>query len=380
MEDLGSADIVIVGGGIAGISLGYFLSGRGSVVLLEQEEQPGYHSTGRSAAEFVLNYNAPEVRALARISKPFFDNPPEGFSSVPLLTPRGGLVIADADHVAELEAQYAALKPVVPGLEYLSPDGAVARAPFLEKSAISAAYFDPEYWDIDVDALLQGYLRAARKAGMRLVTKARMLGAHHDGAKWQIVTSAGSISAGMLVNAAGGWADHVAMLAGVKPQGITPMRRTAVLADLPEGLPAAEIPEVNAVDDSFYFKPDGGRLLVSPADETVCEPGDVQPEEIDVAWAVHHLESNTSLRVRRVDTSWAGMRSFAPDRLPVVGPDAQQPAFFWLAGQGGFGILTSPALGQLAACLMTGAPLPVSFSAEGLDPASIFPDRKYINL
>ncbi len=376
MEDIGHVDIAIVGGGIAGISLAYFLSQSGrSVLILEREEQPGYHSTGRSAAEFVLNYNAPDVQALARIAKPFFDDPPEGFASVPLLIQRGGLVIADAEHAARLERQFEDLLPHVPGLLRLTPEEAVERAPFLDASAIAAAYFDPEYWDIDVDALMQGYLRAARKAGTRLLTKAGLIEARHDGNRWQIVTAAGALTAGVLVNAAGGWADQVANLAGVKPLGITPMRRTAILVDLPEGIDAASLPEVNAVDDSFYFKPDGGRLLVSPADETPCEPADVQPEELDIAWAVHHLESNTSLRVRRVDTSWAGMRSFAPDRLPVVGFAADHPAFFWLAGQGGYGILTSPALGQLAAAILGGGDPGALFRREGLSEDRFAPAR-----
>jgi glycine/D-amino acid oxidase-like deaminating enzyme len=375
MDDLGHVDIAIVGGGIAGVSLAFFLGNACSVALLEKEDQLGYHATGRSAAEFVLNYNAPEIRALARIAKPFFDAPPQGFADVPLLVPRGGLVVADAERAEMLASQYAALKPDHPGLLRLTAEEAVARAPFLDPAAIADAYYDPEYWDIEVDALMQGYLRAARKAGHRILTRAGLRSASHDGTRWTLETEAGRLTADILVNAAGGWADPVAALAGVRPLGVTPMRRTAILADLPEGMDAATLPEINAVDDRFYFKPDGGRLLVSPADETPCEPGDVQPEEIDVAWAVHHLEENTTLRIRRVGTAWAGMRSFTPDRLPAVGFAPDHPAFFWLAGQGGYGILTSPALGQLAASLLTRQPLPSRFAGEGLDANTFDPGR-----
>lgn len=374
MNDLGHVDIAIVGGGIAGLSLAFFLGAADSAVL-EQEERPGYHSTGRSAAEFVLNYNPPAICALARVAKPFFDHPPDGFADVPLLSRRGGLVIAGPDRAETLEAQFRDLAPRVPGLLRLDPEEAVTHAPFLDRKALASAYYDPQYWDIDVDALMQGYRRAALKAGMRLLTKTTLLSAEREAAGWRIETSSGVLRARILVDAAGGWADRVATLSGVKPCGIVPLRRTAILADLPEGLDASSLPEINAVDDSFYFKPDGGRLLVSPADETPCEPGDVQPEEIDIAWAVNHLEANTTLRIQRVAHAWAGMRSFSRDRLPVVGfaPDAS--GFFWLAGQGGYGILTSPALGALAAALLRDAPLPSAFVAEGMTAAIFDPGR-----
>lgn len=368
-------DVAIIGGGIAGASLAWFLGGQQSVAILEAEDQPGYHATARSAAEFVLNYNPPEIRALARAAKPFFDHPPEGFAEVPLLLPRGGLVIAREEDRDALEAQFAALSPDVPGLERLTPAETLARMPFLDPATFSAAYFDPEYWDIEADALLQAYLRHARRAGVTLRLRSPLLSARRDGGEWLVETASGSLRAGILVNAAGGFADPVAALCGVAPLGVTPMRRTAILVDLPEGVDALTLPELNDVADSFYFKPDGGRLLVSPADETPCEPGDVQPEDIDIAWAVHHLESHTSIRVKRVAKSWAGMRSFTPDCLPAVGFDPVEPGFFWLVGQGGFGILTSPSLGALAAALIRGESVPEPLSREGITASTFAPAR-----
>ncbi len=368
-------DVAIVGAGIAGASLAYFL-GRGlSVALLEAEDQPGYHATARSAAEFVLNYNPPTISALARAARPFFDQPPEGFAAVPLLIPRGGLVIGHEEDAALFESQFDALAARVPGLTRLTPEEAVDRMPFLDPASFAFAYFDPEYWDIEADALLQGYLRGARHAGVELHLKSPVQALKRDGDGWRIETASGSLHAGTVVNAAGGWADRLAERGGVAPRGITPLRRTAILVDLPDGIDAARLPELNHIADSFYFKPDGGRLLVSPADETPCEPGDVQPEEIDIAWAVHHLESHSALRVKRVAKAWAGMRSFSPDRLPVVGFDPDAPGFFWLAGQGGFGILTSPALGALAAALVRGEPVPAGLAAEGITEVTFSPAR-----
>lgn len=368
-------DIAIIGGGIAGASLAGFLGSGRSVAILEAEDQPGYHATARSAAEFVLNYNPPPVRALARAAKPFFDRPPEGFTDLPLLKPRGGLVIAHAEDLALFEAQVTALSGVVDGLVRLSPEAVRERIPFLDPASFAAAYYDPEYWDIEADTLLQAYLRQARRAGLEMRLKSGLVSAAWAEGRWVLETASGPLEAGIVVNAAGGWADEVAARCGVAPLGIVPHRRTAILVDLPDGMENLHLPEVNDVADAFYFKPDAGRLLVSPADETPCEPGDVQPEDIDIAWAVHHLESHSSIRVKRVAKAWAGMRTFAPDRLPVVGFDPASPGFFWLAGQGGYGILTSPSLGALAAALIRGEPMPAAIAGEGLSADSFSPAR-----
>jgi glycine/D-amino acid oxidase-like deaminating enzyme len=366
-------DIAIIGGGIAGLSLAYLLGGRRSVVVLEQETAPGYHATGRSAAEFVLRYNSPEVCKLAAIARPFFDAPPDGFAGIPLLRPRGGVTIANADKADRLRVQFEADRHHAP-LSPMTADEAVARIPFLDPAYVAAAYFDPEFWDIEVESLLQGYARGARRAGAEIRTGAGVTAIRDDGRLWRIETRGGPVTARTIVNAAGGWADAAAALAGIRPLGIVPHRRTAILLDLP-GIDLSAMPEVNELDEEFYFKPDAGRLLVSPADATPCEPADVQPEEIDIAWAVHHVETATTIKVARVAKSWAGMRSFAPDRLPAVGFDPGHSRFFWLAGQGGYGILTSPALGALAACMLVGAVAPESFRELALDPAAFSPAR-----
>lgn len=368
-------DVAIIGGGIAGVSLAHFLAPSRSVVVLERETAHGYHSTGRSAAEFTLRDNAPEVNALARISHAFMESPPEGFATVPLLTARGSLWIGTAgkeEAIAQACRRAAADGvAVVP----LTVEEALQRAPILDRDYVAAAYFDPDYWDIDVDALLQGYARSARHGGAELVTGAELLDAHQEDGRWTVETSTGTITADIVVNASGGWADMVAERCGVAPAGIVPHRRTAITVDLPADINAAALPEINEIDEIYYFKPDAGRLLASPADETPCEPADVQPEELDVAYAVHYLEEATELKIGRIASSWAGMRSFSADRLPVIGPARDNPAFFWLAGQGGYGILTSPALGQLAANMITGQPLPEVFEREGIDPAAFAPGR-----
>lgn len=368
-------NVAIIGGGIAGLSLAHFLAPHRSVIVLERETAHGYHSTGRSAAEFTLRDNAPAVNALARISHGFMTNPPEGFASVPLLTERGSLWIGTAGKEEVVDAAYrreqAAGVAVVP----LSVEEAVQRAPFLDPSYVAAAYFDPNYWDIDVDALLQGYARSAKRAGAELVTGAELAGARQENGRWVVEATSGAFTADILVNASGGWADTVAERCDVAPVGIVPHRRTAVTVDLPEGIDAATLPEVNEIEETYYFKPDAGRLLASPADETPCEPADVQPEELDVAYAAHYLEEATTLKIGRIASSWAGMRSFSADRLPVVGPAKDNSAFFWLAGQGGYGILTSPAMGQLAASLLTGGALSEEFAREGVDIGAFSPSR-----
>lgn len=368
-------DIAILGGGIAGLSLAYFLGGERSVVLLEREESLGYHSTGRSAAEFVLRYNSPQVCALAAISRDFFDHPPEGFSDVPLLVPRGGVMIANAEKLERFEAHFAAERTKTDKLTRLTIDEALAMVPVLDPAYVAGCYHDPEFWDIEVESLQQGYVKGARRAGVEIRQKAGVLAVRDDGHRWLIDTEGGMVCARIVVNATGGWADVTARLFGVTPIGIVPHRRTAILVDLPEGRDCRRMPEINELDDEFYAKPDAGRLLVSPADETPCEPGDIQPEEIDIAWAAHHLETATTLTVRRVAKSWAGMRSFAADRLPVIGPASDHPRFFWLAGQGGYGILSSPALGALAASQLSASVVPEGFARQGLDPAAFSPQR-----
>ena len=368
-------DIAIIGGGIAGISLAYFLSPHRSVAVLEQEAALGYHSTGRSAAEFTLRDNPPLVNALARASHGFLMQPPEGFAAVPLLAERGSINLGSEGKEALVRQRFEEAKALGIAVEWLDEAAMLARAPMLNPAYAVAAYFDPDYWDIEVDALLQAYARHARRNGAQILENRPFSGARRSGDRWLIESNGDTISAGMLVNAAGGWADRVAGLCGVAPVGIVPHRRTAITVDLPEGIDASRLPEINEIEEIFYFKPEGGRLLASPADATPCEPADVQPEELDIAYAAHYIEEATTLSVRRVFKSWAGMRSFSADRLPVVGPARDAPSFFWLAGQGGYGILTSPALGSLAAAIAAGMPVPEPLAREGITAGTFSPAR-----
>lgn len=348
-------DIAIIGGGIVGTSLAHAIGARRSVVLLEREEAFGYHSTGRSAAEFSLRFHSPQVGRLTEASASLLQNPPDGFSDVPLLRPRGNLLIADrerADYLNKvLAAEQARNRKTGCRLQSLRKSEAVAMVPFLDPDWVAAAFYDPDCWDIEVENLLQGYLRSARAAGAALMTGCEVHRARRDVKDWVIETSRGEIRAGLVVNAAGAWADPIAALFGAASLRLQPLRRTVISVKAP-GYDLSLLPEVNEIKEQFYFKPDAGQLLVSPADETPVEPHDAWADEIDIAYAAHYLSECTTLDFRHIEHSWAGLRTMAPDRLPVIGASKEVPGLFWLAGLGGFGIQTSPAVGQLAAHLI----------------------------
>lgn len=360
------ADVAIVGAGIAGASLAAEVAGEASVLILEAEEQPGYHSTGRSAAFWSESYGGPLIQPLTSASGRFLADPPEGFADRPFLSPRGAIHVADAHGRAELEALETGFGAVVP-LRRLDRAALEAVVPGL-KPGWEAGLYEPTCADIDVARLHHAYLKRARARGAALVTEARVEQAERRDGSWRIETGAGVFEADVLVDAAGAWADDVAVAADVAPLGITPFRRT--IAQVRTVPPApAELPLVIDALGRFYFKPEAsGRLWLSPHDETRCDPGDCAPEELDVALAIDRLESAVAWRVERVEHAWAGLRSFAPDRLPVYGFDPAAPGFFWCAGQGGFGIQTAPAAARLAADLLLGR-------SPQLDPAPFLPDR-----
>ncbi|MEX0304720.1 MAG: NAD(P)/FAD-dependent oxidoreductase [Leisingera sp.] len=371
-------DIAIIGGGITGASVACFLQGRRSVVLLEQEESLGYHSTGRSAAEFTLRFHSEAAGRLTRASAGFMMRPPEGFADVELLRPRGNLVIADAekaDHLQRVFAQERANAPEgASPVELLSVEQAQEKVPPLDPNWVKSAFFDPDCWDVEVESLLQGYVRAAKGQGAEVRQSAALTSARREDDHWVLETASGVLRARTVVNAAGGWADPVAGLFGAAPLGIVPHRRTAISVKVP-GYDVSAMPEVNEIDEVFYFKPDAGQLMVSPADETPVAPHDAWPEELDIAYAAHYLSECTTLAVSHVAHSWAGLRTFAKDRLPVIGFSGQVPGLFWLAGVGGYGIQTSPAVGQIAAALLTHAEMPAQVADAGIDPALFSPTR-----
>jgi len=365
-----TCDILVIGAGIAGASAAYELSAGADVIVLEAESQPGYHTTGRSAALFTETYGNLTVRTLTSAGRAFFEAPPEGFAEHPLLSPRGTLFIARQDQLGALDAMLAET-----GARRIDGAEAVALNPALNPDYVAAAIHEPGAEDIDVHALHGGYLRALRRRGGRLVTDAQVRTLSREGGAWVAETRAGRFAAPIVVNAAGAWCDAVACLAGVRPCGLVPKRRTAFTFDPPDGLDIAGWPATIDIDEQFYFKPDAGRILGSPADETPSPPCDAQPEELDVALGIDRIERATSLTVRRLVNKWAGLRSFVADKTPVVGMDPAAEGFFWLAGQGGYGIQTSPALARSVASLIATGDLPADLIARGLDKAMLAPTR-----
>lgn len=366
----GRYDVVVVGAGIGGASLAWFLSERASVLLIEAEAQPGLHSTGRSAAFYAETYGGPGVQPLTTASGAFLQQPPEGFADGPLVTPRGALHISRRDAPDALDRLESAFRASGVAIARLDADGTAERAPLLAHAWRHGALWEPGCTDIEVARLHQAFLSGARRRGAVLATNARALAFERSGGRWRIETAAGPFEADVVVNAAGAWADEVAVLAGARPLGVQPLRRTMVVADLDVPV-QADLPVVFDVEGSFYFKPDAGMMWVSPHDETPVRASDVQPEELDIAVGIDRFETATTQTVRRVVRSWAGLRSFAPDRLPVYGFASDAPGFFWCAGQGGFGVQTSPAAGAMAAALITGT----AWDAPGIDPERYAPRR-----
>ena len=368
-------DFIILGAGIAGASTGHFLAPHGRCAMLERESQPGYHSTGRSAAQFIASYGPPQVRALSRASEPFFQHPPDGFASAPLLTPRGLLTVAGEAELPHLQEAWDVLKAISPRGRWLGADEALAMVPALRPGKVSAAILEPDSFDMDVHAIHQGYLRGFRRAGGELVTDAEVVFIDRAGDLWRVRTAAGAeYTAPVLINAAGAWCDAIAGLAGVAPIGLVPKRRTAFTFAPPAGVDTAHWPLLLAADESFYMKPDAGALLASPVNADPTVPQDVQPEELDIALGLHAIETWTTLRPRPTHT-WAGLRSFVADGELVGGFDASAPGFFWCAAQGGYGIQTSAAMGEACAALARGWPLPAHISACGLTAAMLSPGR-----
>ena len=368
-------DFIIVGAGIAGASLAYELASSGSVCLIEAEPRPGMHATGRSAALFAPTYGGREIRAVTRASRAFFDRPPAGFSEHPLLNPRGCLYIARAEQGKRLDDMVDTIRASGGNVSAIDVREALVRVPLMRAGYLAAAAFDSDAMDIDVDALHRGFIRGARSAGVRLITGARTTQIERHNRVWSVDVNSESFSAPVLVNAAGAWADEVAQACGAERLGLQPFRRTAVLVDAPEGVDVRRWPAVIDADEEFYFKPDAGQLLLSPADEVPQGPGDAQPEEWDVAVGVERVEAALDIEVRRVRHSWAGLRTFAPDRVPVVGFDARVEGFFWCAGQGGYGIQTAPAMARSAAALVKHESLPADVAAQGLKAADLSPSR-----
>ena len=370
------ADFIIIGGGIAGASTGFWLSPHAKVIVLERESHPAYHSTGRSAALFTAAYGTPQVRALTQASREFFDQPPTGFCEHPLLTPRGEMTVDFTGDAAELNNQYLSAKATVPEMQRLSADEACARLPILRREKVHGAIYDPTACDIDTDALHQGFLRGIRRNHGEVHTDCQVLGLERDANNvWQVQTNGQTFSAPVIINAAGAWADKIGAMAGAQSLGLQPKRRAAFIFAGPEGVDIHQWPMLVSLDESFYMKPDAGMFLGSPANADPVEPHDVQPEELDIAMGIYQIEEATTLTIRRPTRTWAGLRSFVADGDLLSGFDAQVPGLFWVAAQGGYGIQTSPAMGQASAALVRGLPLPEQLRQFGLSSNMLSPTR-----
>lgn len=369
-------DFAVIGGGIAGASVAWRVAGHAGVIVLERGDQPGYHSTGRSAAMFMETYGTPAIQALTRAGREFYARPPEVFGSDPILAPRGVLYIATAGQRELLDTAYADARARSPNVERIERDAMLAAVPCLREDVVAAGFTEPDACDIDVHALHQGYLRGLRRRGGHVRTGADVVGLRRDGDVWDIeLADGGRVRARNVVNAAGAWADVIAAMAGVPAIGLTPCRRSAFTFAAPAGMDCTHWPAVVGIDESFYFKPDAGQLLGSPANADPMAPHDVVPEELDIATGIWHIEQMTTLRIPRPTRTWAGLRSFVPDGDLVIGWDAHQPGFFWLAAQGGYGIQSAAGASSLAASLLLGAPLEESLQREGIEPGALSPNR-----
>ena len=378
MSDLSKPfDIAVIGAGIAGASVASELASRARVILIEQESQPGYHTTGRSAAVYSPIYGPQPIRALTRASLAFFTNPPEGFADHPLLSPIDAAFVARADQTASLDAMEAELADTS---TVRRVDAAELRRhlPLLREGYALGAIWDSGTSEIDVSALHQGYLRGFKAAGGMVLTNAPVSALTRTAEGWQIDTRQGGLTAKVVVNAAGAWADEVGQMAGAERIGLVPKRRTALMIDAPDGASLEKMPLVIDVDEQFYLKPDAGRLLISPANEDPEPPCDVQPDEMDIAICVDRIERAFEVSVKRIENPWAGLRNFVADKCPVAGFSKKAEGFYWLAGQGGYGIQSAPAMAQLAAAEVLGQPIPKHILVERLDPAPIRPGREGI--
>ncbi len=359
-------DAIVIGAGMAGATAAAHLAPERRVALVEAEEAAGYHSTGRSAAMFILNYGPPDVRVLSGLSRGFFDQPPAGFAEHALMRRRPVLFLAPPEQTAALDRMLAEVE----GLQPIEIAAVRALVPALKPGYAVAAAIEEDDFDIDVAALHQGFLRRLRAHGGALALRSRAARIERRAGIWEVDTAGGAVfRARILVNAAGAWGDEVARLAGAAPLGLTPCRRTGLIID-PAPYQTEHWPLINDVDHTWYVRPEARtRLMVSPADETPMPPQDIQPDELDIAIAIERMQQALEIAVRRVERSWAGLRTFTPDRSLAIGWDGAAEGFFWCVGQGGYGIQTAPAAGRLVADLIAGRdPGPAQRILPAIDP------------
>jgi D-arginine dehydrogenase len=368
-------DFAVIGAGIAGASVAHALQDHGRVVLLEREPLPGHHTTGRSAAVLVQSYGNDIVRRLTQASRSFFESPPDGFAPHPLVFERPVLFIGRADQRERLEEERKAGEELGVDLRLLDAAEVRSLCPVLREDYVAGGLLEPDAKGIDVAGTLDGFLRGLRALGGTVRTRAEVVRIEPTGGSWEVEAGGEIHRAAVVVDAAGAWCDEVASLAGARPVGLQPLRRTVITFDGPGECDFRAWPCVVDVDEEFYFEPEGAQILASPADETPSEPCDAVAEDYEVALAVDRVERATTLEIRHIRRRWAGLRSFVADRGPVIGADPDLPGFFWLAGQGGFGIMTSPAAARAAASMIVRGSLPRDLAELGLTAEQLSPAR-----
>ena len=362
--------VLVVGGGMAGASIGYELAAEAEVLLIEQEPQLAHHTTGRSAAMYLQSFGNRVVRALTAASRPDFDRLQEDFQTPPLLVPKPLLWTADEEALPHLEDLLATSSP----LRRVSPAEAIEVCPVLRPERLAGAAQDLSAMEMDVLAIHGAYIAGLRRRGGSVRAPARLDSISRDGAGWRAVVDGRPVGADAVVNAAGAWVDAVGALAGQAPVGIRPLRRTIFVSPVRQPEPGSW-PFIGDAGERFYFKGERDFVMVSPADEVPDEPRDVRPEELDIAAAMEVVNEHTTLGLRSVRTAWAGLRSFVADRSPVAGARSPAQGFFWFAGQGGYGIQMAPGLARSGASLLLHGRLPADVAALGVTPADLAPDR-----
>ncbi len=363
----------MIGGGIAGVSAAYHLAEGADVVLLEAEPTLAYHTTGRSAALLFASYGSPGIRPLTAASRSFFQDPPPGLADFPFLSPRGGMLVGGEEELEELEQWEAEGRRSGVRVEWLDPARAREICPALREETLAGAAWEPDAADMDVAAIHQAFVRGARRRGAEIRVSSPVTALDKTSSGWALRVGAETLSVQVVVNASGAWGDEIARMAGVTPVGITPMRRTVFMA--PGSDEYRDWPLVANVGMRWYFKPDGVQLLCSLSEENPSPPCDARPEPLDIALAIERINDATILGIRSVRSSWTGLRTFAPDREMVIGFDHRAEGFFWLVGQGGTGIQTSPAAGELTASLILDSRAPSRLVDHGLDPVVLSPRR-----
>lgn len=372
-----SCDVIIIGAGIAGASLASTLcqdrTHPRKIILLEQEDHPGYHATGRSAAIFLPTYGPPPILALTRASADFFHNPPQGFCQTPLLSPRATMMIAKSGDETHIQQALGA------GMREILISQAQRRLSPLNTDIYERALVDDETCDIDVDVLLQAHLKNFRQKDGTLHCRCRVENIARQTDRWQVSGGGRTFTAPIVVNAAGAWADDIATMAGVTRCGLQPKRRSAALIDVSDKWDITNWPLTVGAGDTFYFRPIGTKLMISPADQTPLDPHDAWADDMAIAQAMELFMEATGYEVTHVEHTWAGLRTFVEDGNPIIGFEPSADGFFWLAGQGGYGIQTSPAISQLATALIQGKKIPAAINSEfeklAVEMNTISPDR-----